>query len=226
MKSTDSYRKLCLKQQIDLRRIMMSFKDHHTAIQLFLRQHAMLHSARMANTEPWSFEDDVFNDLTNEQIRQIPQGDEHSIAWLIWHSARCEDITMNLLVAGNPQIMLRDAWLQKMKIKARDTGNTMSREDIIEFSTAIDIDAMRAYRLAVGRETQKVVKKLHPGELKQKVEPSRLQRVMDEGAVVEAARGIVDYWSKRNIAGLLLMPATRHNLTHLNEALTIKHKLN
>jgi hypothetical protein len=78
--------------------------------------------------------------------------------------------------------------------------------------------------LAVGRRTREIVKQLQPAELKQKVEPSRLQQVLDEGAVVEAARGIVDYWSKRNTAGLLLMPATRHNLIHLNEALQIKRR--
>jgi len=58
--------------------------------------------------------------------------------------------------------------------------------------------------------------------LKQKVDPIRLQQALDEGAVVEAARGIVDYWSRRTIAGLLLMPATRHSLVHLNEALRLK----
>jgi hypothetical protein len=47
---------------------------------------------------------------------------------------------------------------------------------------------------------------------------------MDEGAVVEAAQGLIDYWGRRNIAGLLLMPATRHNFIHLNEALRIKHR--
>jgi len=47
---------------------------------------------------------------------------------------------------------------------------------------------------------------------------------MDEGAVVEAARPIADYWAKRNVASLLLMPATRHNLVHLNEALELKRK--
>jgi hypothetical protein len=45
---------------------------------------------------------------------------------------------------------------------------------------------------------------------------------MDEGAVVAAAKGVVEYWGRRNTAGLLLMPATRHNLVHLNEALWLK----
>lgn len=56
------------------------------------------------------------------------------------------------------------------------------------------------------------------------VKPSRLQRVLDEGAVVEAARDLTEYWGRRDIAGLLLMPATRHNLVHLNESLKIKRK--
>ena len=54
---------------------------------------------------------------------------------------------------------------------------------------------------------------------------ARLQQVMAEGAIVEAASGIADYWGKRTIAGLLLMPPTRHNFVHLNEALRIKYKL-
>jgi hypothetical protein len=46
-----------------------------------------------------------------------------------------------------------------------------------------------------------------------------------EGAVVEDAKGLIDYWSKRKISGLLLMPPTRHCFIHLNEALKIKKKV-
>jgi hypothetical protein len=219
-----SYRKLCLKQQTELRRILMSFSQHRKAIELFLSQHAMLHSAKMAQTEPWSFEDEVLNDMIEEQIRRIPQNCDHSVAWNIWHIARIEDVAMNLLVAGSPQILHRDNWLERMKISARDTGNAMNREEMATLSATIDIEALRAYRLAVGRRTLEIVKGLRPEELKQNVQPSRLQQVMGEGALVEAAVGIKDYWGRRNIAGLLLMPATRHSLVHLNEALSLKRR--
>jgi hypothetical protein len=69
------------------------------------------------------------------------------------------------------------------------------------------------------------VKQLRPEELKLKVEPARLERVMVEGAVEEAARGLIDTWGNRTIAGLLLMPPTRHNFVHLNEAARLKKKL-
>ena len=201
MKSMESFRKMCLKRQTELRRIMMSFNQHDKAIQLFLSQHAMLHSAKMAQTEAWSFEDQVLNDMTAEQIRRIPRNCDHSVAWLIWHIARCEDITMNLLVAGSPQILHRDNWLKQMKITVCDTGNAMDEKSVADLSNTIDIEALRAYRLAVGRRTREIVKRLQPEELRQKVEPSRLQQVMNEGAVVEAASGIADYWGKRTSQG-------------------------
>jgi hypothetical protein len=65
---------------------------------------------------------------------------------------------------------------------------------------------------------------LTPQGLKEKVDPERIQHVKDEGALIPAAYGIADYWSKRDSAGLLLMPATRHNLVHLNEAYRLKSK--
>lgn len=224
MESVEVHRKICLAKQTELRRIMMSSTQHNKAVQLFLNQHATLHSAKMAQSESWSFEDEVFKDATEELIRRIPQGSNHSIAWLIWHIARCEDITMNLLVAGSSQVLNRDNWLKSMKVSACDTGNAMDDMGVVNFSNKIDVESLRAYRLAVGLRTREIVKQLPPAELKQKVQPSRIQQVMDEGAVVEAVRGIADYWSKRTVAGLLLMPATRHNLIHLYEAWQLKCK--
>jgi hypothetical protein len=229
METIETYRKFLNKQQTELRRIMMRFDQHDKAIELFLNQHAMLHSAKMAQTELWSFEDAVLNDMTEAQFRRIPRNCKHSVAWNIWHLARIEDVTMNLLVAGgpqvgSPQILNQDNWFERMKTTARDTGNAMDAEEVANLSAAIDIEALRAYRLAVGRRTREIVKQLQPEDLKQQVNPARLQQMLDEGAVVEAARGLLDYWGNRNIAGLLLMPATRHNLVHLNEALRLKQR--
>jgi len=154
----------------------------------------------------------------------VPRNCAHSIAWIIWHIARIEDVTMNLLVAGTPQIFQRDNWRTRLKISRRDTGNAMDAQDAAKLSATIDLDALRAYRVAVGHRTRQIAKRLKPEDLKRKVEPARLQRVIAEGAVLEAASGVIDYWGKRTIAGLLLMPPTRHNSLHLNEALRIKQK--
>lgn len=72
MKETGSYRKLWNKQQSEFRGVLLSFNQHPRAIQLFLSQHAMLHSAELAQSEPWSFEDELFSDLSAEHTRRIP----------------------------------------------------------------------------------------------------------------------------------------------------------
>jgi hypothetical protein len=220
----DPNRKRWSQQQQALHRALSRPDHYQKAIELFLSQHAMLHSAKMARSRLWSFEDEVWQDTTDGMARCIPRGADHSIAWCIWHLARIEDVTMNLLVAGSPQLAHRDDWLKRMKITVRDTGNAMDKASVARLSATIDIGALRAYRLAVGRRTREIVKRLEPEQLKQKVDPARLQQVMAQGAVVEAASGIADYWGRRTIAGLLLMPPTRHNFIHLNEALRIKLK--
>lgn len=221
--------KIYNKQQKELRRLLLNADRNQEAIELFLRQHALLHSAKLLQDQPvmgeiTSLEDDLMDDMTEEQVRRIPQNCEHSVAWSIWHIARIEDVTMNMLVAGRSQIVQEEKWLPEMKIDISHTGNAMDEAAVIQLSNQINIEALRAYRLAVGRGTREIAQQLQPEELNQKVDPVRLEQVVAEGAVVDEAKGIIDYWGKRTISGLLLMPATRHNLVHLNEAMGLKRR--
>lgn len=217
-------RKYWNEQHQRLQYALLKSEDHHVAIELFLRQHAMVHAAAMSEAGLWSFTDDIWQDTPEVILRRIPQNCHHSIAWVFWHLARIEDVTMNLLVAASPQTFNQDGWFDRMNVPFRDTGNDMSDEDIARLSAEIDLEALQEYRIAVGRRTREIVRNLRPEELMQNVKPERLQRVRDEGAVVETANYVLDYWGKRTIAGLLLMPPTRHNFLHSNEALRLKQK--
>jgi hypothetical protein len=203
----------------------LSANDHPKAIELFLSQHAMVHSANISKTKLWSFEEEVLQALPEGQFRCVPPGGEHSIAWIIFHLARIEDITMNILVAGTPQLFLQDGWARKLKVNILHSANRMGDAGVTVLSAQIDISQLRAYRQAVARRTREIVRKLKPDELRQKADPARLQRTLDEGALLPEAIEILNYWSKRTIAGLLLMPPTRHNFLHLNEALRIRQKI-
>ena len=220
----DAQRKAWNKRQTEFRELLLSFEHPRDALKMFMEQHAMVHSAGMAQTGGPSFEDEVLNDMTGEQMRRIPQGSEHSVAWLIWHMARIEDVAMNLLVAGEPQIFNRDKWFERLSTGYRNTGNAMEEADVASLSATVDLAELRAYRRTVGRRTREIVQALRPEQLKQKVDLARLQLALDEGAVLPEAQGLIDYWGRRTIAGLLLMPPTRHNFIHLNEAQRLKGK--
>lgn len=221
----DAHRKEWNLKQQALRKALTRLDDPQKAMELFLSQHAMVHSAEMSHAGLWSFEDEVLEGVTGQKMRLIPRNGEHSIVWMIWHMTRCEDITMNLLATGSPQVLLRENWLERMKINISDTGNAMTIGQVKEFGARIDLEALRAYRLSVGRRTRAVAGLLLPEQLKKKVDPTRLRQISMEGAVVEAASGLLDYWGGLTIAGLLLMPPTRHNFVHWNETMRVKKKI-
>lgn len=199
------------------------FSDEARA--LLLQVHARLHAKEVSEGREWSYQDEVMEGISITAMRIIPDGELHSIAWLLWHLTRCEDLSMNLLVAEKEQILLAGGWLEKMSVSLRDTGNAMSPKEIIDFSDGIDIEALLAYRMAVGKETQQIISNLPKEQLHRKINPTAVQRLWDEGGVFEGTKGIADYWSKRDVAGLFLMPASRHILTHLKELQGIQHKL-
>ncbi len=218
-------RKLWNQQQKTLRQYLAHAESTQRAIDLFLGQHAMVHSAAMSQSGLWSFEDEILEGISGRQMRTIPKNCEHSIAWLIWHMTRIEDVTMNLLLAGSPQVMAQGEWIEQLEINMLDTGNAMTTDSMAELNAKIDLEALREYRMAVGRQTREIVKLLKWEQLKEKVDPTRLRQIMAEGAVVQAAYGLLDYWGGLTQAGLLLMPPTRHNFVHLNEAMRIKQKI-
>jgi len=202
----------------------MESGDQVQSITLFLRQHAMLHATQMADVDLWSYEDEILDGLDDADMRRIPAGEEHSILWCIWHIARIEDVTMNLLVANTNEVLEEGQWLVKLNAPIMHTANALTEDQVAALSQQVDIAALREYRMAVGRRTREIVTKLEPGTLHRKVDPTQIRQVAERGVVHPDAQSIIDYWSKRTIAGLLLMPATRHHLVHLNEAAQLKTK--
>jgi hypothetical protein len=218
----DTNQKRWNRRQKKLRRLLEQSQATAEALDLFFTQHAELHSSKIGSNLNWSFEDKIFENLDEDGFRSIPPKHEHSIAWLLWHIARIEDVTMSMLVAGKPQLFVLDGWLERLGIEWSHTGNAMSSVEIMDLSQLIDFSRLRDYRLAVGQRTVDIISQIMPEQLTKRVDPACIQSVAESGAVSAAAFGVLDYWSKRTIAGLLLMPATRHNLIHLNEAERIK----
>jgi hypothetical protein len=210
-------------QQQQLRQALNHPADFELVIDLFLRQHAAVHAAQMSGTAGWSFADEVWRDLNPGVARRVSSGGDHSIAWLTWHIARIEDVTMNLLLVGRSQV-LHEGWQARLHIRAADTGNGMSSQAVAELGNEIDLVALQDYRNAVGLRTRENIASLTASDLKKRVDPLRVERVRAEGAVLPAGSAVIDYWLGLTLAGLLLMPPTRHNFIHLNEALRLKQK--
>lgn len=207
----------------ELRAAFEDGEDAQVFIAKFLALHGILHSACVAPDAPWSYEDLLLEDLEEALFRRIPEQREHSIVWILWHLSRIEDITMNMLVAQREQIFEQGAWQERIQSPFKHTCNGTGLEVTEALSAAVDIEALRQYRYAVGRATRKIVSSLTQEDFLRKPSQKQLQKILDEGAVLPVGIGVVDYWSRRDVAGLLLMPPTRHTMVHWNEASVLLH---
>jgi len=210
-----------------LREIILKPDRIEESRRLSLSLHAMVHSSIMSGIDKKTFEDELWEELDENTFRTSKNEKGRTIAYGIWHSTRIEDITMNLLVAGDKQIFNRENWKERLNSKIADTGNAMSENEIMEFSKVVNMQELKNYRIQVGRRTRDIIKNLSTVDMKRKFDKYRLQRILDEGAVldVEASNWLIDFWERKNVSGIILMPVTRHQVVHINESLSAKKNL-
>ncbi|HBL06660.1 MAG TPA: hypothetical protein DDZ33_07025 [Clostridium sp.] len=210
----------------ELRKIILKPDKIQESKSLALSLHSMVHLSIMSGVDKKTFEDELWEGLDENTFRTSQNQKGRTIAYGIWHCTRIEDITMNLLVAGDKQIFNRGKWQEKINSNITDTGNAMSEDDIMEFSKNINMEELKKYRIEVGRSTRDIVENLSTQDMKRNFDKHRLQRILDERAVldVKASNWLIDFWGRKNVAGIILMPMTRHQVIHINESLSAKKK--
>ena len=75
--------------------------------------------------------DDLTDGLTDEMACYRPTPNANSITWLIWHSARVQDIQL-ADVAGVEQVWTRDGWVDRfgLELPRNDTGYGHGPDDV------------------------------------------------------------------------------------------------
>jgi hypothetical protein len=195
------------------------------ALELAPRQHAQVHASTVSQSGLYSFEDEVLDGLGEEQLRAQSGHEPNSIAWLLWHCARIEDVTTNLLIAGQPQVVEREDWLSRLKISAEDVGTGMGDSQVAQVTSQIDLDALRAYRQAVGGCTRQILLTLAPERLHRSVDSARIEQLLGSGILGQGADYLAEIWGSWKVGDLVRQPAIRHNFVHLQEAQEIKEKM-
>jgi len=209
--------------QLRLKEIIMK-KEHFGEMQLLLLQlHSIVHSKTVYNNMNSSFLDEIWEDLSDIAFRTMPTTTDDTIAWHIWHITRIEDLTANFLMAEREQVLTQE-WLDKLKITVQDTGNAMSDSEIMDLSNRIDKATLYEYRKSVGQRTKEIINNLKPEDMKRKVARKDLDRIAEAGGVTShpSSNWLLDFWGRKNIAGIIQMPITRHQVVHLNDCKRLK----
>ena len=187
---------------------------------VLLPQHALLHTADVSNGLP-SIADRTFAGVTDSQMRLRPGKGLNSLAWLLWHMARTEDVNVNVVVTDGRQVW-DDGWARRLNVARTDIGTGMTEDEVDDLSAALDLSAARAYRSAVGRRTREVVAALGERVLEEIVGGADVARASAAGAIGPRAEWLVPFWQNHSRATRLATVCVTHNAIHLGEAQALR----
>jgi len=187
---------------------------------LFLDQHAAMHSAAVGGN-PMSAAERTFAGLSDEQMRVRPREDLNSLAWLLWHIARAEDIFLNPILTGRPQVF-DDAWARRLAVSRRDFGTGMSSAEVTELTRQIDLAALREYRDAVGRATREIVGGFTAEDWTGVAPAESFQRAAAQEAFGARTEMFMKVFPGRPRLSLLSGIAVFHPSSHIGEANTVR----
>ncbi len=218
------HRKEWTRQQTQLRKLLNAKGCFEQGIQLFLQQHAAVHTRKISRALNWSLQDDALAGLTDAQIRVCPRPGDNSIAWLLWHTARIEDITLNFLVLEHRQVLLSGDWAVRLGISLRDVGAAMDANQVANLSAQISIPTLKAYRAAVGRSVQAGIGGLNEAQARARVSATTVQKLVKDGSISPNAPWLAEFYSNRPKV-FFLTRITSHNFLHLSQAARARAKL-
>lgn len=168
--------------------------------------------------------DELLRDVAEREVRNRPTRGINTIAWLLWHAARVEDVGVNGLVADRAQVLDAGGWLDRMRLGRRDVGTGMNADEVDELSARIDLDGLRGYWDAITRATLEVVEGLRGLSIDDVVPAERVRRVaVEQGAVAPGAAWLTEFWAKgRTRAWVLAQTPLLHVYGHYFEARAVK----
>jgi Protein of unknown function (DUF664) len=113
--------------------------------------------------------DDLTDGLTDEMSGYRPTPNANSIAWLIWHSARVQDIQL-ADVAGVEQVWTRDGWVDRfgLELPRNDTGYGHGPDDVAKVRAPADL--LSGYYHAVHKLTLEYIASVTASELSRVVD--------------------------------------------------------
>lgn len=115
--------------------------------------------------------DELTDGLTDQLACYRPTPSANSIAWLLWHSARVQDIQV-AHVAGVEEVWTRDGWVDRfgLDLPRHDTGYGHRPEDVAKVRAPADL--LSGYYHAVHKLTLDYIAGMTADELSRVVDTS------------------------------------------------------
>src|SRR5262249_17740602 len=117
--------------------------------------------------------------LTPEQVHFVPEGESHSIAWIVWHGARVEDLIMQQVIRGVKQEWEEGGWAERTGLPVQGFGTGQSTEE----ARAIRIggpEEFAKYAARVAGLTQEFLSSVSDADLEREIKVGQRQETVGQ----------------------------------------------
>ncbi len=91
---------------------------------------------------------DARDGQSDEQIHFVPDGESHSVAWILFHTTRIEDLMINGICQDRPHIFVEGNYAERIGFPTESYGTGQTTEEAREVHID-DMDAFTEYAEAV-----------------------------------------------------------------------------
>jgi hypothetical protein len=179
-----------------------------------LQQHSVAH---------FLIDQEIVQGVPHDLWTKRPDADANSLAWLIWHVARCEDVAVNLVVRRHEQVLTRGKWSDRPGLADARVGTGLGDDEVTGFGNDVNLDDLNAYRRAVRDDTAGW---LRTADLTLLEEKPDLESVLSQHDMFpEAASWVRDLWRSFTTSLFLNWVAIGHTYMHVGEMQSIRSAL-
>jgi len=102
--------------------------------------------------ESWTFLSEALEGLTQEEVTWSPAPHCNSIAFILWHVTRVEDVLIHPIIQHIPGVYWTQGWKERMGIPAREMGFGYTEEQLRAWPVP-RLEDLRGYASAVHENT-------------------------------------------------------------------------
>ncbi|MFC2032062.1 DinB family protein [Chloroflexota bacterium] len=102
--------------------------------------------------------------LTQEEIASSPKEECNSIAFILWHMTRAEDMWINSAIRHQSEVYEVEGWRTKLGTPMKDTGGKYTRRQLQAWPVP-DLENLRGYSEAVRDKTNVFLESIDDNKL-------------------------------------------------------------
>lgn len=114
----------------------------------------------------------ALDELTQEEVAWSPNPECNSIAFILWHIARLEDVFINSVIQGERELYEKEGWREKLGTPTGDTG-TRYTEEMLRVWPVPEMEVLQGYADSVREKTLVFLESIPPEKLSEVPRPDR-----------------------------------------------------